>query len=251
MEGLGPIEQNVKISQKIVERIKDMILSGRLQPGEVLPKEHDLAKTMKVSRPTLREALIVLEAMGLIEVRRRTGSVVKSPVPQSFQEPIQDMIQVDPLQVLNLFEVREKVESEGAALAAERATDSDLEAIKKYANELEKVLEGNRSILELEPARLYRRTFFAIADATDNPIWAHFTKSIWTLLEGAIPFSRLKMMEVPNVAEEFHQQYREIVRYVTERKPDEARSAVIRHMSFAKEQLEMMIEAATNVNGSS
>ena len=246
MEGLGPIEQNVKISQKIVERIKEMILSGRLQPGEVLPKEHDLAKTMKVSRPTLREALTVLEAMGLIEVRRRTGSIVKSPVPQGFQEPIQDMILVDPLQVLNLFEVREKVESEGAAMAAERATDVELEKVKSCANELEKILEGKKSILEVEPARAYRKTVFAIADATGNPIWAHFTKSIWTLLQDAIPFSRQRLLEIPNASEALYQQYREIVRYVTERKAEEARTAVIRHISFQREQLRKMLESVTN-----
>jgi len=96
MEILEPIQKNVKISQKIVEQIKDIIFSGKLQPGDRLPTEKELAERLNVSRPTLREALTVLEAIGLIEVRPREGSIIKSVVPQSIQEPIHDMLGVDP-----------------------------------------------------------------------------------------------------------------------------------------------------------
>ena len=92
MKSLVPIEKNVKISQKIVEQIKGIILSGGLQPGDRLPKEQDLSEMLGVSRPTLREALTVLEAIGLIEVRPREGSIVRSVVPQSIQEPIQAIV---------------------------------------------------------------------------------------------------------------------------------------------------------------
>jgi len=245
MRDFRPIEKNMKISHKIVDSMKEMMLSGGLQPGDRLPREQDLCKMMQVSRPTLREALTVLEAMGLIEMRRREGSVVKSVVPRSFQEPIQDMIQVDPWRVLDLFELRERIESEGAALAAERATDTELELIRSYADELEQKLQSKRSILQLEPAKLYRKTVFAIADATHNPIWAHFTKSIWSLLEGAIPFSRQKLLDVPDIWDNLLHQYREIVEYVTERNPTEARNAVIHHLNIQRNQLRKIIESGS------
>ncbi len=142
MKNLVPIEKNVKISQKIVEQIKGIILSGGLQPGDRLPKEQDLSEMLGVSRPTLREALTVLEAIGLIEVRPREGSIVRSVVPQSIQDPIQGMIEVDPWKVLELFEVRVKIDSEGAGMAAERATDDDLKTIKNYADQLEQQIKG-------------------------------------------------------------------------------------------------------------
>jgi GntR family transcriptional repressor for pyruvate dehydrogenase complex len=242
MKNLIPIEKNVKISQKIVEQIKGIILSGGLQPGDRLPKEQDLSEMLGVSRPTLREALTVLEAIGLIEVRPREGSIVKSVMPQTIQEPIQDMIDVDPWKVLELFEVRKKIDSEGAGMAAERATDDDLKTIRNYADQLEQHLKAKESILELEPSRLYQKTFFAIADATHNSIYAHFMKSVWTLLDGAIPYGRLKLQNVPNISKKLVQQYRQIVNLVAERKPTPARRAVIRHLDFVGEQLREVIE---------
>ena len=58
---LGPIEKNVKMSHKVVEQFKRLIAEGKLQPGQQLPTEKELAQTLRVSRPTLREALTVLE----------------------------------------------------------------------------------------------------------------------------------------------------------------------------------------------
>jgi GntR family transcriptional repressor for pyruvate dehydrogenase complex len=243
MANLIPIEKNVKISQKIVEQVKRIIFEGGLQPGDRLPTEKELAEQLQVSRPTLREALTVLEAIGLIEVRPREGSIVKSLVPQSIQDPIQDMIDVDPMKVLDLFEVRKKIDSEGAAMAAERATEAELKRIQGYALTLEDRVEEMKSILELEPGKLYQKTFFAIADATHNSVYAHFMKSIWTLLEGAIPYSRRKLHDVPNISERLLKQYREIVDAVIQRKPAQARKAVIRHVDFVGEQLRKTIES--------
>lgn len=243
-KNLVPIEKNVKISQKIVEQIKGIILSGGLQPGDRLPKEQDMSEMLGVSRPTLREALTVLETIGLIEVRPREGSIVKSVVHQSIQEPIQGMIDVDPTKVLELFEVRVKIDSEGAAMAAERATENDLKTIANYAEQLEQQVKGKKSILDIGPSKLYQKTFFAIADATHNSIYAHYMKSVWTLLEGAIPYSRQKLLNVPNISKKLMQQYRQIVTLVTERKANPARKAVIKHLDFVGEQLRRVIESA-------
>lgn len=242
MTKLVPIEKNVKISQKIVEQVKQIIFDGKLQPGDRLPTEKELAEQLRVSRPTLREALTVLEAIGLIEVRPREGSIVKSLVPQRIQEPIQDMIEVDPLKVLDLFEVRKKIDSEGAAMAAERATDEELANIRGLARMLEERVQESKHILELEPSRLYQKTFFTIADATHNSIYAHFMKSIWTLLDGAIPYSRRKLHDVPNISNRLLKQYREIVEAVVSRNPGRARKAVTRHLDFVGEQLRRLVE---------
>ncbi|MEW6444192.1 MAG: FadR/GntR family transcriptional regulator [bacterium] len=243
MPKLVPIEKNVKISQKIVEQLKRIILEGGLQPGDRLPTEKELSEQLHVSRPTLREALTVLEAIGFIEVHPREGSIIKSLVPRGIQEPILNMIEVDPLKVLDLFEVRRKIDSEGAAMATERATDAELEKIREYAEALEQQVGKGRSILDLEPSRLYQSTFLAIADATHNSIYAHFMKSIWTLLRGAFPYSRRKLRDIPNISDRLLQQYREIVEAVTQRDPPRARRAVSRHLVFVGDQLRKTLES--------
>lgn len=245
MPKLVPVEKNVKISQKIVEQIKNIIYDGGLQPGDRLPTEKDLAEQLQVSRPTLREALTVLEVIGLIEVRPREGSIVKSIVPQSIQDPIQDMIDVDPFKVLELFEVRKKIDSEGTAMAAERATNEELKKIREHAEKMEKKLkEGHQSILELDPGKYYQKTFFTIADATHNSIYAHFMKSIWTLLDGAMLYSSKKLIGVPNISDKLLRQYRQIVKALMERNPNQARKAVAKHLDFVAEQLQKTITSS-------
>ena len=244
MKNLVPVVKNVKISQKIVEQIKNIIYQGGLQPGDRLPTEKVLAEQLNVSRPTLREALTVLEVIGLIEVRPREGSMVKSVVPQSIQDPIQDMIGVDSRKILELFEVRKKLDAQGVALAVERATNEELQEIRELAEELENRIEENKSILELEPSRLYQKTFFAIADATHNSIYAHFMKSIWTLLDGAIPYSRRKLLDVPNISDKLLRQYRQIVKALLERNVRLAAKAVAQHLDFVANQLEKAIDSS-------
>ena len=238
-----PVEKNVKISQKIVDQIKEIIFSGGLQPGDRLPTEKELAQNLNVSRPTLREALIVLEAIGLIEVRPREGSIVKSVVPQSIHDPIQDMIHVEPNKVLELFEVRKIVDAEGAAMAAERATDEELDAIRELAKRLAAEVADRKTILDLEVAKLYQKTFFAMADATHNSIYAHFMKSVWSLLAGAIPYGRQKLLYVPNISTKLVRQYNQIVDAVLDRKPALSRKLVFAHLAFVKKQLEQLIAA--------
>ncbi len=69
-------------------------------------------------------------------------------------------------------------------------------------------------------------------------------KSVWTLLDGAIPYSRQKLLNVPNISKKITQQYRQIVNLVVERKPNPARKAVIRHLDFVGEQLRKVIESS-------
>ena len=68
-----------KLSHEVAHRFRDRIVSGELQPGERLPAESDLVEIFKVSKPTLREALRILESEGLIRVGRgsRSGAVVQ------------------------------------------------------------------------------------------------------------------------------------------------------------------------------
>ncbi len=245
MEILEPIQKNVKISHKIVEQIKEIIFSGKLQPGDRLPTEKELAERLNVSRPTLREALTVLEALGLIEVRPREGSIIKSVMPQSMQEPIHDMLGVDPSKVLELFEVRKIIDAEGAAMAAERATEVDIDKLKTCMQKLDQSLKMHASLLDVQPARLYQRTFFIIADATHNSIYAHFMKSIWTLLEGAIPYSRQKLLTVPNISAKLLDQYRTIVQAVIDRNPKRARKAVTSHLDYVGRQLAKAIGSSS------
>ncbi|WP_186307264.1 FadR/GntR family transcriptional regulator [Mesorhizobium amorphae] len=70
---------NRKLYLQIADQIRDQILSGEATPGQQLPSERDLAVSLGVSRPTVREALIALEVAGMLEVRVGVGAFLKAP----------------------------------------------------------------------------------------------------------------------------------------------------------------------------
>src|SRR3954463_5712653 len=88
---------NRKLYIQIADQIRDQIVSGDVAPGRQLPSERDLAVSLGVSRPTVREALIALEVAGLVEVRVGVGVFVRKPntanesLPELSRSPIEIM----------------------------------------------------------------------------------------------------------------------------------------------------------------
>ena len=68
-----PHVRRPRLSDTITDQIEDLIAGGKLKPGDRLPAERDLAQQLDVSRPSLREALLILESRGLLQARRGGG----------------------------------------------------------------------------------------------------------------------------------------------------------------------------------
>jgi len=131
----APDFQRVKksrIFQNVVDQIRDAILERRLNPGDMLPPERALRETFNVSRGTLREALRVLEHMGLIEIKLGTGGgiYVKQAGMEQLIESLTLLIRSGALPVSEIGEFREGIEGKIAFLAAERASAEDIEDLE-------------------------------------------------------------------------------------------------------------------------
>ena len=115
-----PIDSK-RLYEQVADQIGDLIRSGEFEAGRRLPAERDLAKSLGVSRPVVREAMVALEIAGLVEVRTGSGAYVR--------QPDRDEVRLNaghsPTDVLG---ARMIVEGEAAALAAENASLHDIEA---------------------------------------------------------------------------------------------------------------------------
>ena len=89
---LEPIRPK-KISEEIVNRIKQLISSGELKPGDRIPSERELATMLGVSRPSVREAIMVLDAMGFLESRQGGGTFVKALTEGSITDPLAKLVE--------------------------------------------------------------------------------------------------------------------------------------------------------------
>ena len=170
--------KHTKISNEIVNQIKNQISEGMLKPGDRLPPERDLVKEFGVSRPSLREALNSLVAMGFLEVKGKR-TYIKSVASESMLDPLSLLIKTDTQKIFDLIEVRKAIEAWGAFLAAQRATEEDIKRLENIIEEMRKAFEQGRS-WEKQDADFH----LGIAQATHNTIHTHMMSTIYDLPQG-------------------------------------------------------------------
>jgi GntR family transcriptional regulator, transcriptional repressor for pyruvate dehydrogenase complex len=167
---MKPVEDGHRPAyETIVAKIKALITSADLKPGDRLPTEHELSKQLGVSRTVIREAVKVLVATGLVYTRRGSGLYVADKA-SSWQTTMLDSLTLaDPTQVISLYEFRLILEPSAARLAAERITPHEL-------RELREVVALNRRSAETQQRQQWSESDAAfhqvIAEATHNPFLA-------------------------------------------------------------------------------
>lgn len=153
---MAPPADTRKLYQQVASTIMGSIVSGRYKAGERLPSERDLAAAFKVSRPTIREAMISLEIRGLAETRHGSGIYVTD------QPPGQDGTDLD-IGAFELTEARRLFEGEAAALAATQISDEGLDELELIIAEME-----DENARQQQDWTADRRFHVAIARATRN-----------------------------------------------------------------------------------
>jgi GntR family transcriptional regulator, transcriptional repressor for pyruvate dehydrogenase complex len=131
-----PVNQG-RMSEVIVEQIRLLIRQGQLKPGDRLPAERDLCERFQVSRVTIREALRVLEAAGLIEIRvgARGGAFVTAPSSLRVGEGITDLLTMSSLSAAEVTEARMVIELGIIPMVCERADERDLADLRELCEQ--------------------------------------------------------------------------------------------------------------------
>ena len=126
------------VTDEAILKIKGMILSGELKPGDRLSPEKELSESLGLSRSSLREAVKALEIIRVLDVRRGDGTYVTSLEPQLLLEAMAFVVDIhQDSSVLELFEVRRILEPTAAAMAAARATPDDIERLRDMLTEVD------------------------------------------------------------------------------------------------------------------
>ncbi|RLC22732.1 MAG: hypothetical protein DRH93_09135 [Deltaproteobacteria bacterium] len=142
----GVLLRKEKLSNQVKEVLKQAILEGKFKPGDKLPPETQLVDQLKVSKVTIREALNEMESEGLIEKRRGIygGSFVAQPGFDKIGQVMNNFYQFGGLTPEELVEFRQILEPQLVAIAVERRTTEDLEAMKKNIQEVEAAINKGR-----------------------------------------------------------------------------------------------------------
>ncbi len=219
--------KHTRISDEIVNQIKALISEGRLKPGDKLPPERELVKEFGVSRPSLREALNSLIAMGFLEIKGKR-TFIKSVASESVQNPLFLLIKTDTQKIFDLIEVRKALEAWGAFRAAQRATEEDIKRLGNTLEEMRKAFEHGRS-WEKQDADFH----LGIAQATHNTIQTHMMSTIYDLLRE----SMARVFKDRSKVKKLLDHHNRIFSAIKNHSPDKAREKTLEHLDYVESEV--------------
>jgi GntR family transcriptional repressor for pyruvate dehydrogenase complex len=160
------------------------LLRKELRPGDYLPSETELTKTLGIGKSSVREAVKMLQAMGVVEVRRGQGTVVRRhPGPDTISPLVFQLI-MEAGYPDDLIQLRLMFEPAYSVMAMERATADDHEHIRSAMERLERSVRAGRPTADEDIA-----FHLAILRATKNPLVIRIGETIFQLFQPSISVS--------------------------------------------------------------
>jgi GntR family transcriptional regulator, transcriptional repressor for pyruvate dehydrogenase complex len=213
------------LTMQVVNHIRTLLENGTLRPGEKIPSERDFARSLKISRASLRTGINYLAAMGVIKVRHGVGTFVADGPAEFDKASLRIMGALHGFQSWQMFEARLILESHLAELAAERSRQEHHAALSEEVAEMFAAIDSPSEYLIHDV--LFHRI---ISQASGNPILAALMETITTALYD----DRRKTVERSLDLRESAEMHREIYRAIRSGKPAEARKLMEQHLRMAQ-----------------
>lgn len=213
------------LSMQVVDHIRAMIENGTLKPGDKIPPERELALKLKISRASLRAGIGYLAAMGVMKVRHGVGTFVADGPPELGKSSLSMLGALHGFQSWQMFEARLILESNLAALAAERGQAVHFAVLAEEVAEMYATVDDPAEYL-IHDVRFHR----TIAEASGNPILAALMETITASLYD----ERRKTVEHTRDLKDSAEIHRAIYRAIRSRKPLEARKIMEEHLKLAE-----------------
>jgi len=218
--GIAPIDRQ-PVAEQVARQLLALVQAGSLQPGQKLPPERELAATLQVSRPSLREALRALSLLGVLRIKQGGGVYVSSLDPESLLAPLHFFISLDSQNLEDLFEARLVVESEIARIAAAKISEEDLVRLKSCVDFEAHELDDEDKFIESD-VEFHK----ILNESVDNAFLQRFATSLHILGKA----SREITGHIPGVIEQSLKDHIAIVTAIEVRDGEAAARAMKAHL---------------------
>ncbi len=238
LDEMAPIER-VSVAEQVARNLLDLIRSGSVRPGQQLPTERELAATLQVSRPSVREAVRGLQILGVIRARQGGGLFVTSLKAAEILAPLQMLITLTEENFEALHESRIVVEGAVGRLLAQKITAGTVMRLRKMV-EIQQGLTGNPIAFRVSDMEFHR----TLGAALDNPFLERISESLY-----ALGFEYRKVAwETPGVLARSVRDHEQIISALEARDPELVAAAMVRHMRSVHETTKaaMMKKAEQN-----
>lgn len=219
------------LSDQVTAALKAFIASGEALPGARLPTEPVLSERFGVSRTVIREAISRLKSAGLVEVRQGSGTVVSEGAHiKAFTIDLDVSGSIEA--VLRVTELRRGIEGEAAALAAQRHTPEQLEAIFQALQAIDEAEQQGRDGVKEDLAFHH-----SISKATGNPLYPSLHEFIAQFIKEAIRITRSNEERRRGLAQIVRAEHHAVYAAIAARDAQGARHAALEHINNAVERL--------------
>ena len=225
------IKPGAKLADQVASALEAEIRTGRIKATDKLPTEAALATQFQVSRTVVREAISRLKSLGLVDSRQGSGVYAQAAgfSPLNFDARHAGSREA----VVQMVEVRRALESEVAALAAERRTTADLDRITACIEALGAAVAAGHDGVE-EDVALHR----TIAETARNPFLMSTLDYLGQFLRGATRVTRANEARRVDFARAVSDEHLQIVQAIANGDPAQARAAAATHMHNAIERIQ-------------
>jgi len=218
-----------KILDEVYDQLLSLISNGKLKPGERLPPERVLARDLKVSRQSIREALKRGESKGLVKVRQGEGTFILSAASHLIESPFLTLMTEEVEKIYEFIEIRKLIEVWCAKKAAEFITAKELKKMEKALSEMEKLI-NSREILGKPDIDFH----IAIAEASHNTLMVHMMTTIKQIFLSMFKISNF--IRRPEKNKILIKQHQEIYEAIKNRNPELAGKKMERHLLFVESE---------------
>lgn len=220
-----------KLSTAVVRQIELLILRGILRPGERLPSERELSERLGVSRPSLRDAVAILQEVGLLSSRAGSGIFVAEVLGSAFSPALTRLFATHDEAVFDFLSFRRDIEALAAERAARLGSKSDLLVVQAIFDKMATAATPE------EEARLDAQFHSAIVEASHNVVMLHMMRSMFELLQTGVFYNRQVMFKQRTTRQALLNQHRAINDALQARDPAAARAAIETHLGYVETAL--------------
>ena len=216
--------QKVNYYEQIADILETSILDETLAENGKLPSEMELAKQFSVSRTIVREALKILKERGLVQMKTGDGSYISRPEASTISGILTRFIKLDGIPDEDNYIIRYTLELTAVQIAAEKASDAELDALETIINETEKHKDETELLVQLDCD-----FHIALSRASKNALLAVFIESMHEILRKVIRRGVL----IPGRNEDGIIRHRRIIAALRTRDPDLAEAAMREHLDVS------------------
>jgi GntR family transcriptional repressor for pyruvate dehydrogenase complex len=215
-----------KRATRIATQLVELIELQKLEPGDKLPPERQLAELLEVSRPSLREALHILQAQGLVHIKHGQGTFVQEPV---VAQELRASVMTKTHGLNELFDAREVLEVPASKWAAENATKEDIRQLRATLNQID-------TITAIEPIdfdqlqALDAKFHLTIVGIAGN----RFINQTLNVLQDVMKMSMETTLRLPGRSDISRNEHNEILKAIENRNGELASKLTLQHISGAR-----------------